>query len=133
MLLALGITHWHLDAATRERRIAMFWRLDVLDKTLALILGRPPTLHRELAAAIPLPTLDQLLTGRSPHGGPALFDAHYSNQMHLLSRIKSEVWHCLYGQDSANIHVVRENLDSWNREANEVLTFPRSFVYEMLT
>ncbi|KAL9076472.1 MAG: hypothetical protein Q9157_003630 [Trypethelium eluteriae] len=121
MLLALGITHWHLDGATRERRAMLFWRLNDLDKALALILGRPPTLHREFAAAVPLPTLDQLLPAR-PHGGePALFNAHYSHQMHLLSRIKSEVWHCLYGQDSAKIHVVRENLDSWKRQATETL------------
>ena len=122
MLLALGITHWHLDRTTRERRAMLFWRLNDLDKALALILGRPPTLHRECAAAVPLPTLDQLLPAR-PHGGaPALFNAHYSHQMHMLSRIKSDIWHCLYGQDSAKLHVIRENLDSWNREATEVLT-----------
>ncbi len=47
MLQALGITHWRLDAPTRERRILVFWRLNIMDKALALILGRPPTFHRE--------------------------------------------------------------------------------------
>lgn len=120
MLQALGITTWRLDAATRERRAMLFWRLNVLDKALALILGRPPTLHRETAATVPLPSLEQLLPSQLQRGEPTLFDAHYSHQMLLLSKIMADIWHCLHGLDAGKTHRVKEDLESWYSEAKEV-------------
>ncbi len=123
MLQALGITHWRLDALTRERRTALFWRLNLLDKALALILCRPPIFHREMTTGIALPTLDQLLPSQPHHpssGAPVLFVAHYTHQMLLLSRVMADVWHCLYGQDSDDVNAIKENLDSWHRQATEV-------------
>jgi hypothetical protein len=123
MLQALGITHWRLDLPTRERRTMLFWRLNVFDKALALILCRPPTLHREMATGIAMPTLDQLLPSQPYHSStvtPALFNAHYTHQMHLLSRVTADVWHCLYGQDSGDIRAVKQDLESWHRQATEV-------------
>lgn len=130
MLQALGITHWRLDSLTRERRTALFWRLNFLDKALALILCRPPTFHREMSIGIALPTLDQLLPSQPSHpssGAPVLFDAHYTHQMLLLSRIMADVWHCLYGQDSDDVNAIKENLDSWHRQATEVAGIACSF------
>ncbi|THC98759.1 hypothetical protein EYZ11_001738 [Aspergillus tanneri] len=124
MLQALGVTHWRLDSPTRERRTMLFWRLNTLDKSLALILCRPPTFHREMATGIALPTLEQLLHSQPYHpssGAPALFEAHYMYQMHLLSRVMADVWHCLYGQDSDDVHTIKENLESWHLQATEVL------------
>lgn len=123
MLQALGITHWRLDDPTRERRTMLFWRLNVMDKALALILCRPPTFHRELTTGIALPTLDQLLPSQPYYpssGAPMLFDAHYTHQMHLLSLVMADVWRCLYGQDSDDVHAIKENLESWHRQATEV-------------
>ncbi len=65
MLQALGVNNRRLDSQTRERRIMMFWHLNLLDKGLALIFGRPPTFHRAMAREIPLPTLGQLLPSRA--------------------------------------------------------------------
>lgn len=127
MLQALGITHWRLDSPTCERRIMLFWRLNILDKALALVLCRPPTFHREIATGIALPTLDQLLPSQSRYpssGAAVLFDAHYTHQMHLLSRIMADVWYCLYGQDSEDVHVIKGNLESWHRQATEVARNP---------
>lgn len=124
MLQALGIASWQSDSPTRERRTMLFWRLNIMDKALALILGRPPTLHQEATLGIALPTLNQLLLSQpSAHhssGVPVLFKAHYTHQMHLLSRIMADVWHCLYGQDSEDVQAIKENLESWHQQATEV-------------
>lgn len=135
MLQALGITHWRLDNPTRERRIMLFWRLNTMDKALALIMCRPPIFHREMINAIALPTLDQLLPSQPhyPSGRtPVLFDAHYTQQLHLLSLIMADVWRCLYGQDSGDVHATRENLESWHRQATEVAWFHYTFADKRL-
>lgn len=136
MLQALGITHWRLDSPTRDRRIMLFWRLNAMDNALALILCRPPTFCREMTAKIPLPTLDQLLHSQSHYpssGVPALFDAHYMNQMHLLSRIMADVWHCIYGSSPSDGHSLKENLESWHRQATEVAGIPSQIQGKTLT
>ena len=128
MLQALGITHWRLESQTRERRAVLFWRLNLLDKALALILCRPPAFHHEMTTMIALPTLDQLLPPSQPHlpssGAPVLFDAHYTHQMLLLSRVMGDVWHCLYGQNSDEANAIKENLELWHRQASEVAGIP---------
>ena len=135
MLQALGIAHWRLDSLTRERRTVLFWRLNILDKALALILCRPPAFHREMTTVIALPTLDQLLPSQ-PHlpssGAPVLFDAHYTHQMFLLSRVMTDVWHCLYGQNSDEVNAIKENLESWHHQASEVAGIPSTFTNERL-
>ena len=127
MLQALGFNHWRLDPPTRERRAMLFWRLNILDKALALVMCRPPTFHREMTTWISLPTLDQLLPSQ-PYGSSrvssSLFDAHYTHQMHLLSQVMADAWHCLYGQDADDAHKIKENLESWHREATEVASIP---------
>ena len=123
MLQALGITHWRLDSLTRERRSVLFWRLNLLDKALALILCRPPVFHREMTAMIALPTLEQLLPSQPQlpsSGAPVLFNAHYTHQMLLLSRVMGDIWHCLYGQNSDDVNTIKDNLESWHRQASEV-------------
>lgn len=81
MLQALGVNHRRFDSRTRERRVIMFWHLNLVDKGLALIFGRSPTFHRGMAREIPLPTLDQLVPFQ-PHltstGAPALFGVRKS-------------------------------------------------------
>ncbi|KAG6020201.1 hypothetical protein E4U41_002922 [Claviceps citrina] len=124
MLQALGIIHWRLDSATSDLRTLLFWRLNMLDKSLALILCRTPTFHREMANEIPLPALNKLVHPQpspSADSPPALFEAHYSHQMHLLSRIMADVWHALYGQDSEKALEVKERLELWYRQAKEVI------------
>lgn len=124
MLQALGIAYWRLDAQTRERRAMLFWRLNFLDNALALILARPPTFHREMMIEIPLPTLDQLLPSQPyfpTRDTPTLFNAHYRHQIHLLSRVMSDVWYCLHGQGTDDAEKVKESLESWYRQATEVL------------
>lgn len=125
MLQALGVSHRRVDPETRQRRIMMFWHLNLLDKGMSLIFGRPPTFHRAMAKEIALPTLDQLLPFR-PHptsaGAPALFGAHYMYQILLLSRIMADIWHCLYEEASLDdrIKSASEDLDSWYNEAQRV-------------
>ena len=127
MLQAIGITHWRLDSPTRKRRIMLFWRLNIMDKALALVLCRPPTFHRELTTMIALPTLDQLLPSqpqRPSSGVPVLFNAHYTHQMYVLSRVMADVWHCLNGQNHDDVHAIKENLESWHRQATKVVADP---------
>ena len=123
MLQALGFTQWRLDSATRERRIILFWRLNILDKALALVMCRPPTYHREMSNEISLPTLDQLSLSHhrsASNDVPAIFNAHSTHQMHLLSQIMADAWHCLYGQTSDDVGAVIERLESWYHQATEV-------------
>ncbi|KIX03811.1 uncharacterized protein Z518_07364 [Rhinocladiella mackenziei CBS 650.93] len=127
MLQALGVSHRRFDSRTQERRVIMFWHLNLVDIGLALIFGRPPTFHRGMAREIPVPTLDRLLPFQ-PHltsaGAPALFGAHYIHQMFLLSRVMADIWSCLHEETTPNdrsIESTSENLESWYRQAQRVL------------
>lgn len=126
MLQALGVSHRRFDSRTRERRLMIFWHLNILDKGLALSFGRPPTFHRAMAREIALPTLDQLLPfqpHRTSTGTPALFGAHFMHQMLLLSRVMADVWHCLYEETAPNkrsIELASEYLELWYHQAHRV-------------
>ena len=126
MLQALGINNRRIDSETRERRTLLFWHLNLLDKGLALIFGRPPTFHPAMAKELALPTLGQLLQFQ-PHISSsertALFGAHYIYQMMALSRLMTDIWDCLYGDvlsDEHKIESVIQDLDSWQRQAQQV-------------
>ena len=126
MLQALGVSHRRFDSRTRERRLMIFWHLNILDKGLALSFGRPPTFHRAMAREIAVPTLDQLLPfqpHRTSTGTPALFGAHFMHQIILLSRVMADVWHCLYEETAPNsrgIELASEDLESWYHQAQQV-------------
>lgn len=126
MLQALGVTHRRLDFQTRERRIIMFWHLNIIDKSEALIFGRPPTFHRAMARDTPLPKLDQLLSFQPHHpstNAPALFGVHYIYQTFLLSRIMADIWECIYedtGSSNQSAELARTDLESWYRGASKV-------------
>lgn len=123
MLQALGITTQMVDPKTRERRVDLFWTLNVLDKTLALLFGRPPTFHRAMCDEIPMPPLERLLPYRphystttlTPDTPTSLFGAHYMRQMYLLSKILSELWCCLYeDRDGRPLATdVKQRLEDW--------------------
>ena len=129
MLQALGVTNRSLDSRTRERRVRVFWHLNLLDKGLALIFGRPPTFHPAMTKEIPLPTLDQLLPFQ-PHtsaGSPGVFGAHFMHQKFSLSRIIGDIWKCLYDGDTPDdraIAVASADLESWYHEAQKVRRYP---------
>lgn len=126
MLQALGVSHRRFDPQTRERRVMMFWHLNILDKGLALVFGRQPTFHRAMARDIALPTLDQLLPfqpHRTSTGAPALFGAHFLHQLLLGTRVKADVWSCLYEEtepDNRSVHLASEDLESWYHQAIKV-------------
>ncbi|KAJ9605085.1 hypothetical protein H2200_010475 [Cladophialophora chaetospira] len=127
MLQALGVNHRRLDPQTRERRVMMFWHLNLLDKALALIFGRPPTFHRAMSREIPLPTLAQLLSSQAQHNptkAPRLFETHHFYQKLFLTRIMADIWNCLYedaAPDHSRIEVVNQELESWYRQALQLL------------
>ena len=126
MLQALGVNNRRLDSGTRERRAMMFWHLNLLDKGLSLIFGRPPTFHRAMAREIALPTLDQLLPCQAhvtSAGAPGLFGAHHFHQRLLLTRVMADIWNCLYEDatpDHGRVEVASEDLESWYCQAREV-------------
>lgn len=140
MLQTLGINDWRLDAITRKGRASLFWRLNVMDKILALILARPPTFDRDFVKAVALPALDELLPvpsacERQTSAGRGraismLFPAHYTAQMHLLSRVMGDIWHCLHGRDAENIPKTKDSLESWYRHATEVRAL--DFIHHVL-
>jgi hypothetical protein len=75
--------------------------------------------------AMPLPTLEELLSTRPRlEGMPILFEAHFDQQVYLLSRVQAEVWHCLPGQETQNVDKVRKDLESWYTEAGKARFYP---------
>ncbi|KIW99154.1 uncharacterized protein Z519_00817 [Cladophialophora bantiana CBS 173.52] len=127
MLQALGVRHRRFDSRTQDRRVVMFWHLNLVDIGLALIFGRPPTFHRAMAREIPLPTLSQLLSFQphvTPAGAPALFGAHYTHQMFLLSRVMADIWYRLHEEttpNDRNIESTKQDLESWYRQTQRIL------------
>ncbi|EMC92685.1 hypothetical protein BAUCODRAFT_151097 [Baudoinia panamericana UAMH 10762] len=126
MLQALGITHRRLDERTRKRRTMMFWHLNILDKGLALVFGRPPVFHRAMGREIPLPRLDELVAFK-PHstfqGTPVLFGAHFLHRIMGLSRLLGDFWYVLYDAETREegIDEACEELEGWYGESMEVL------------
>lgn len=108
-----------------------FRYLNLVDKGLSIIFGRPPTFHRAMSKDVPLPTVSQLLpfqphnevkAGASPRPG-ALFGAHYIQQIMKLSYIMGDIWSCLHEGDSPDpeaVESVKSNLESWYGEAKPV-------------
>lgn len=98
-----------------------------MDKSLSIILSKTPVFQRELIRRVPLPSLENLLSTRPRYptdGMPVLFEAHYEQQMALLSRIQMNVWHCLPGQETHDVPMVREELKTWYTEAKQVFLLP---------
>ncbi|KAI7330557.1 hypothetical protein KC315_g5608 [Hortaea werneckii] len=126
LLQNAGITDRRLDPQVKGRRRKTFWALNMLDKTLALTFGRPPTFHRALAREIEPPPLMEMMAykpHRPPEGMPSSFGAHHFHHLFLLSRVMGDIWHCLYEEDH-NLHTIKQRLkelDSWYFEATKVL------------
>lgn len=154
MLLALagGAAQpaWRLDPAIKQQRARMFWRLNVLDKVMALVLFRPPVFSRDVVEDVRMPTLDQLVPPIGPaassrsdadssaakpmlkadNGGdgggttttttPKVFTAHFHNQMHLLSGLMADVWRCLHARDAESVPGIKAELESWHQQAVQV-------------
>lgn len=126
MLQALGVDEDRFDPATRERRLATFWHLNLLDKGLAIIFARTPTFHQETVKRIGLPTLDQIQPSRSHvtrTGAPGFFAKHYMYQKILLSHLMDDIWHCLHGKAEPNadgIEAASNDLESWHEDARRV-------------
>ncbi|RMZ09886.1 hypothetical protein D0864_01399 [Hortaea werneckii] len=126
LLQNAGINDRRLDPQVKDRRRKTFWALNMLDKTLALTFGRPPTFHRALAREIEPPPLKEMMAykpHRPPEGMPSSFGAHHFHHLFLLSRVMGDIWHCLYEEDH-NLDTIkqrREELDGWYFEATKVL------------
>jgi hypothetical protein len=126
MLQALGISQRRLDPETRHRRKMMFWHLNLLDKGLSIIFGRPPTFHRAMAKDVGMPTLEQLMAGQPKgmsSGASKLFGTHYFHQRLLLTQVMGDVWNCLYEDaepDARRVEKVGEEVDEWFRTARTV-------------
>ncbi|KIX98383.1 uncharacterized protein Z520_05684 [Fonsecaea multimorphosa CBS 102226] len=127
MLQALGVSDRRFDSQTRDRRVAMFWHLNLVDIGLALIFGRSPTFHRGMTRQIPMPTVKQLLPFQPHIGSPgalALFGVHYIHQMFILSRIMADIWYCLHEELTPNddsIESISKDLESWYLQAQKIL------------
>lgn len=131
MLQALGINLRHLSPETRQRRIMTFWYLNLVDKGLSIIFGRPPTLHRAMSKDFALPTVAQLLPYQ-PHNEArpenasrpgSLFGAHYIHQIMLLSHIIGDIWSAVYenaSRDEYALQSVKRDLEEWYSVAKPV-------------
>jgi hypothetical protein len=124
MLQALGINLRHLSPETRQRRTMTFWYLNLVDKGLSIIFGRPPTFHRAMTKDVALPTIAQLLPyqphneARAENGSRpgSLFGAHYIHQIMQLSYIIGDIWSCVYenaSRDEYAIQSVKRDLEEW--------------------
>jgi hypothetical protein len=123
MLQALGINSRSLDSATKARRLLLFWTLNTIDKDLALMFGRPPTLHRFGLPLIPV----QKMLDYQPHASgsenesfASTFGAHHMRVMHSRSIIQADMWNLLFENDSKFEEVAKE-LDDWYQQSKSVI------------
>ncbi|KAM0717150.1 hypothetical protein Q7P37_007002 [Cladosporium fusiforme] len=133
MLQALGVTSRNLSPETRQRRTMTFWYLNLVDKGLSIIFGRPPTFHRAMTRSMPLPTAAQLIPyephNKEPQQGArarsgSLFGAHYIHQIMLLSHVIGDIWSCIYDTvplDQSAIDSSRKDLQNWYASAKPML------------
>lgn len=131
MLQALGINLRHLYLETRQRRTMTFWYLNLVDKGLSIIFGRPPTFHHARSKDIGLPTVAQLLPYQ-PHNHTrvdnasrpgSLFGAQYIHQIMLLSHIIGDIWSAVYenaSRDEYALQSVKRDLEGWYSVAKPV-------------
>lgn len=131
MLQAIGINLRHLPPEARRRRTMTFWYLNLVDKGLSVIFGRPPTFHRAMSREMPVPTVVQLLPyqphnqARSDNGTRpgSLFGAHFIHQIMLLSYVIGDIWTCVYEDTSSDeraVETTRRDLESWYATAKPV-------------
>lgn len=132
MLQALGVTSRNLSPETRQRRIMTFWYLNLVDKGLSIIFGRPPTFHRAMTRTIPMPTVLQLLPFEPHNKAPqqsqgakpgSLFGAHYVHQIMSLSYVIGDIWTCIHDSiplDQRAIESTRNSLEAWYALAKQV-------------
>jgi hypothetical protein len=130
MLQALGITGRSMSKETSDRRRWLFWVLNSLDLSLALIFGRPRTFHRAMRERLGAPSVNQLL-GWQPHladtasGGSrsSLFGAHFMHQMYAAGGILADIWNLLYDHPSTHrpVEAIKGSLDSWYANASKVM------------
>ncbi|OQO11643.1 hypothetical protein B0A48_03370 [Cryoendolithus antarcticus] len=134
MLQALGVDFRNMTPENRHRRRMMFWHLNVIDKGLSMIFGRPPTLHGAMARSVGLPALADLMPSTPGHsstgggqGAPgALFGAHFFHQVMQLSTIMGKVWSTVYDHDGdspdeQSVVKAREDLVAWHDRAQTIL------------
>ena len=129
MLQALGITGRSISKETADWRRWLFWVLNSLDLSLALIFGRPPVFHRAMRERMPAPSVNQLL-GWQPHlndaesagGRSSLFGAHFMHHMYAVGNIVADIWNFLYDHPSTHrpIEAIKGSLDSWYNDASKV-------------
>lgn len=112
-----------------------FWYLNLVDKGLSIIFGRPPTFPRAMSKEVALPTIAQLLPYQ-PHNEPrpehgtrpgSLFGAHYIHQIMLLSHIIGDIWSAVYeniARDEHALQAVKRDLEVWHSRAKVVRCFP---------
>lgn len=128
MLQIVGLNGRKLDPETHNRRIRFFWTVNAIDKSLALVFGRAPTMMGAMYANVPLIPMQQLLEYQ-PHISDedqrnhpefnSMFGAHFMRTLHLSAKIHSEVWTYLYGK-GANFDEVRKGLDEFYTDAEKV-------------
>ncbi|KAF2162909.1 hypothetical protein M409DRAFT_26761 [Zasmidium cellare ATCC 36951] len=139
MIQTLGqIRRSHESSDQQKSYRILFWQLNYLDKTLALSLMKPPTIHTEATKAVPMPTLDQLAAAHHEPNESRVFDAHYTHQMYLLSEIMGEASRGLstqarQGFDHELVSSNMDQLDKWYRKATEVLGAAASTEKPLLT
>jgi len=112
-----------------------FWYLNLVDKGLSIIFGRPPTFHRAMSKDVALPTVAQLLPFQ-PHNEPrpaagtrpgSLFGAHYIHQIMKLSYIIGDIWSAVHenvSRDEHALHTVKRDLEKWHSGAKVVRYSP---------
>nr|POE56481.1 putative transcriptional regulatory protein c11d3.07c [Quercus suber] len=120
MLQTVESDQWAEPNPSMDPRTVVFWRLNLLDKSLALALNRVPTIAGNIASQKPLPSLQQFMAPADART-PRLFEAHFGRQMAQLSLLMGEIWECAHGQrlDSRR---VSESLDAWHTQASQAST-----------
>nr|POE78426.1 putative transcriptional regulatory protein c11d3.07c [Quercus suber] len=120
MMQTLESDQWREPGSVSEPRTVLFWRLNLLDKSLALALNRVPSIAGSVAFNKPLPSLQQFMTPINTQI-PKLFQAHFGRQMAQLSLLMGEVWECAHGQRFESSRV-RKSLEAWHTQASQGAT-----------
>lgn len=142
MLQFVGVYHRSLDEKTRDHRLLMFWTLNTMDKILAVIFGKPPSLHRSMSTNVPSIPIQKMLAFQPtgpvaiPVGNTApfqsMFGAHSMDQFHRSSVLYSDIWSCIY-EDSSNVSRIQTRLDEWHEQCTSVSRFRHTFHYPART
>ena len=114
-----------VDAEDRQRQLALFWSLFMVDKTCSLAFGRPTLLPTTIYRDVPAPDFSFLQKFQPHRPGKsftqAIYGAHFFCQNIDLAKLAGHVLDLLGGGNSTfDILELIEKIDAWGLTTSQV-------------